>query len=165
METEPGTRSRPRAGWLLVGDCPVAAALGDLAAGACPPPVDAPDIDVAVDELRPRMVVVFAPPATAGEVALVAARRRTSPGLRAALVTPTSRIRERLHGLRLGYDAAFADTTAVPDLALRLRDLAERRPGVPRATTRRPRPAGRGGTACRMPGGADSRARLEPAGR
>ncbi len=100
-------------------------------------PTDVLRIDETIDDLRPRVVVVFSPTATWPDVALVAAKRRTIPGLRAALITPADRIQERLRGLRLGYDEACADTMAAHEIAERLRLLAERRPAIRRGPARR----------------------------
>ncbi len=137
MEADEVARSRPRSGWLLIGDSPAAAALGDVASGAPLAPADMARIDEAIDAFRPRVVVVFAPSAAWSDVALVAARRRAIPGLRAALVTPWDGIQERVRGLRLGYDEACSDTMPAEELAERLRLLAERRPLPRRGPVRR----------------------------
>ena len=95
-----------------------------------------------VENDRPHVVVVCAPPATAAVVEAVAAVRRRRLGLRCVLVNATAAMDERLRALELGYDAALPADTPRAELGGRIAILA--RAGPSRGTTRARIPIGDG---------------------
>ena len=97
-------------------------------------PILAPTMEVVADSQtfrsmlltdRPKLVVLFAPPASADDIEAVAAERRRRRDMRAVLIDEPADAAQRLSALRSGFDEAFNDTIAPAELAGRLALLAE----------------------------------------
>jgi DNA-binding response OmpR family regulator len=80
---------------------------------------------------RPLLVLVFAPPATMGDIEEVARERRSRTEMRAVLIDRPDAVAERLAALRSGFDAALDDGAGPFELAGRLELLLEQASNTP----------------------------------
>lgn len=118
---EPGRR---RAEWLLLASEELSSSLRDWVPGVDLRAVTLPAAfaSVLVGD-RPRLAILFAPPAGAEEISLLARERQRRPGLRAVLVNEATAVDQRLEALRSGLDDALPDQIDPRELAVRLQRL------------------------------------------
>jgi DNA-binding response OmpR family regulator len=116
-----------RATWLVLAHDGPAAALPDhVRDGVVQVTGSCVVFDALLQEARPRLAVLTAPPADSSELELLARERRRRTAMRAVLVNPPLDIEARLHALELGLDEAVPATISPVELAGRLRVLADR---------------------------------------
>jgi DNA-binding response OmpR family regulator len=86
----------------------------------------------ALADLRPRVVLLEAPPAGPVEVATVARERRRRPSMRAMLLNDPADVEGRLEALELGFDEALPLTAPLGEVIgrLRLATAVSRRPNA-----------------------------------
>lgn len=77
---------------------------------------------------RPRLVLLASPPASAEDIAMVAAERRRRPSLRVLLVNAPEAVEQRLGALAEGFDDALPSNLPAEELVGRARLLASPRP-------------------------------------
>ncbi len=78
----------------------------------------------ALSDLRPRVALVYLPPATQNVIASVAALRRRRTALRCILVNELNGVEARLHALDVGFDEALTSLVTAEELVGRLAILA-----------------------------------------
>ncbi|HSK51897.1 MAG TPA: response regulator transcription factor, partial [Clostridia bacterium] len=87
-----------------------------------------------LEQARPRIVLLGAPPAGSAETELVARERRRRHGLRVVRLAEPGAIETRLEALRLGFDDALSSSIASDELAARLALLEKRALARPERT-------------------------------